>query len=168
MSKISELILVMTEYERNIPHRVGHFLKVYSYAKTIGEEEKITSADQFVLETAAVVHDIGIKPSLKKYGNSSGKNQEKEGGAAAKEILERLDFPPKVINRVVFLVEHHHTYVGVDGPDYQILLEADFLVNMFEEEMSPESIVVAYKKVFKTETGKKLCRLMYFQPDVPA
>jgi hypothetical protein len=79
---------------------------------------KISSAVQFVLVATAVVHDIGIKPSHEKYVNSSAKNQEKEGGVEAKEILERLDFPSEVIDRVVFLVEHHHTYVGVDGPDY--------------------------------------------------
>ena len=27
---------------------------------------------------------------------------------------------------------HHHTYTGVDGIDYQILLEADYLVNADE------------------------------------
>ncbi|MDR1580195.1 MAG: hypothetical protein LBS35_07545 [Synergistaceae bacterium] len=52
-------------------------------------------------------------------------------------MLGRLGFSPDITERVVYLVEHHHTYSDVDGPDYQILLEADFLVNMHEEEMPP-------------------------------
>jgi HD superfamily phosphodiesterase len=151
----------MTEYEQGVPSRVGHFLKVYGYAKTIGEAEGLSPETRFTLETTAIVHDIGIKPSLAKYGNSGGKNQEREGGAVARETLQKLGFQPEVIDRVVFLGERHHTYVGVDGLDYQILLEADFLVNMLEEEMSKEAIKSAYTKIFKTETGKRLCQLMY-------
>lgn len=45
-----------------------------------------------ILEAAAYVHDIGIKPAEKKYGSCGGKLQEQEGPAAAKEILERLGF----------------------------------------------------------------------------
>jgi len=58
-------------------------------------------------------------------------------------------------------VEHHNTYTGVDGLDWQTLLEADFLVNMLEEEMSVETIKSAYDKVFKTKTGRRLCEEMY-------
>ncbi|MDR3135702.1 MAG: HD domain-containing protein [Deltaproteobacteria bacterium] len=161
MSKQSELIVAMTEYERNVPHRVGHFLKVYGYAKAIGETEGLPEGTQFALETAAIVHDIGIKPSLEKYGNSLGKNQEREGGAVARQLLVSLGLAPAVIDRVVYLVERHHTYVGVDGLDYQILLEADFLVNMLEEGMTKEAIQAAYDNVFETDTGKRICRLMY-------
>jgi hypothetical protein len=37
MNKQALLIKAMIEYERGVPCRVGHFLKVYGYAKTIGE-----------------------------------------------------------------------------------------------------------------------------------
>lgn len=161
MTKQAELILAMSEWERGVPHRVGHFLKVHGFAKTIGEAEGLGPGTLMTLETAALVHDIGIKASLAKYGNSGGKNQEREGAPAARETLEKLGYPAEVVDRVAFLVGRHHTYVGVDGPDYQILLEADFLVNMLEEEMSKEAIKSAYDKVFKTETGKRLCRLLY-------
>ena len=30
------------------------------------------------------------------------------------------------IERVKYLVGHHHTYDNIDGLDYQILIEADF------------------------------------------
>jgi HD superfamily phosphodiesterase len=161
MSKLSRLIDAMTEYERGVPHRVGHFLKVHDYAKTIGELEGLREDVLFMLEAAAIVHDIGIKPSLVKYDSSAGKYQEREGGAPAREMLDRLGFAPEVIERVVFLVEHHHTYTGVDGLDYQILLEADFLVNMHEEEMSRTAIDATYRNVFKTATGKRFCERLF-------
>jgi HD superfamily phosphodiesterase len=151
----------MIEYEGKNPHRVGHFLKVYGYAKTIGELEGLPPETQFILETASIVHDIGIKQSLLKYGCSIGSYQEKEGVVPAKEMLKSLKFADDVIERVCFLIAHHHTYSKVDGLDYQILLEADFLVNMLEEEMSQEAILSAFIKIFKTEAGKRFCKQLY-------
>ena len=43
------------------------FLKVYSYAKTIGEMENLDEKMQEILEVTAVLHDIGIKVSEEKY-----------------------------------------------------------------------------------------------------
>jgi len=161
MDKHANLIAAMVEYENGVPHRIHHFLKVYGFAKTIGELENLDEGSRFILETAAIVHDIGIKPALEKYGSSAGKYQEELGGSPARNLLGRLDFDEMVIDRVVFLVEHHHTYTGVDGLDWQMLLESDFLVNMLEEEMTAEAIKSVYDKVFKTETGRRLCGEMY-------
>jgi hypothetical protein len=163
MDKLTQLIDAMAEYEKGVPHRVGHFLKVHGYAKTIGELECLPEETQHTLETAAIVHDVGIKPSLEKYGSSAGKYQEREGGAVAREMLCELGFDENVIERVVFLVEHHHTYTDVNGPDYQILLEADFLVNMHEGGMSADAIQSAYRDVFKTAAGKRFCERLYLQ-----
>jgi HD superfamily phosphodiesterase len=161
VNKLAELIQAMTEYESGVPHRAQHFLKVYGYAKTIGELEGLPPGLQFILETAAIVHDIGIKPSLEKYGSSAGKHQEELGPAIAQGLLNQLNFDPAVTRRVCFLVGHHHTYTAIDGLDYQILVEADFLVNMLEEEMTEAAIQSVYHKVFKTQSGKRLCRTMY-------
>ena len=57
-----------------------------------------------------------------------------------------------------YLIAHHHTYNNIDGIDYQILVEADFLVNMCEDELSEEALQNAYRNIFRTETGKKICR----------
>ena len=67
--------------------------------------------------------------------------------------------------RVCYLIAHHHTYTDVDGMDYRILLEADFLVNCFEEKMSREAALSALRKVFRTETGKTLMKTMFDLPD---
>lgn len=156
-----ELLLSMMDYEKGCPSRIQHFVKVRAFGRTIGLMERLPPKELFTLEAAALVHDIGIKPSLVKYKSSAGRYQEELGPPLAEEMLQRLGYPEDVIKRVSFLVGHHHTYVGIDGPDYQILVEADFLVNMLEEEMSPEAIASVYRKVFKTEGGKRLCRSMF-------
>ena len=56
---------------------------------------------------------------------------------------------------------HHHTYTGVDGADYRILLEADFLVNGYEEKMSRKALTHGLSAVFETETGKRLLKTMF-------
>ena len=45
-----------------------------------------------ILEAAAYVHDIGIKVAEEKYGKCTGKLQEQEGPAVAREMLEKLGF----------------------------------------------------------------------------
>ena len=69
------------EYYAGDPKRVQHFLKVYEFAKLIGESESLETETMHILRTAAIVHDIGIKISEEKYGSSNGKYQEKEGPA---------------------------------------------------------------------------------------
>lgn len=53
---------------------------------------------------------------------------------------------------------HHHTYTDIQGLDYQILVEADFLVNLYEKDEGVEAQRAAYEKIFRTETGRQLCR----------
>ena len=53
-----------------------------------------------ILETAAYVHDIGIKISEEKYNSSAGKYQEIEGPPIAEEMLTKLGYDKHVIERV--------------------------------------------------------------------
>ena len=85
--------------------------------------------------------------------------------AAAREMLTALGFQERVIRRVEYLVGHHHTYKDIDGLDYQILVEADFLVNYFEDGLDKEHIKKSAEKIFKTETGKKISKRHVFPGD---
>ena len=143
------------------PMRIQHFCKVHSYAKLIAECEKVDKETLFVLEAAALTHDIGIHLCEEKYGDCSGKLQEKEGPAIAARLLGELKFEKQVSERVQYLIAHHHTYHNIDGLDYQILVEADFLVNLFEDNLSKEAALNAYQNIFKTETGKRICKEMF-------
>lgn len=161
MQRTETLIKEMICYYSGDAKRIQHFIKVHSFAKTIGLLEKLDKETLYILETAALVHDIGIKLCEEKYGECDGKLQELEGPAVARELLQELGYDEKVMDRVCFLVAHHHTYDKVDRMDYQILIEADYLVNMYEERLGKESIEVAFRKIFKTPSGRFLCRQMY-------
>lgn len=155
------IISAMTEYYKGDPKRVNHFMKVYAFAKAIGEEENLDSKTLEILEIAAIVHDIGIKKSEEKYNSSAGKYQEKEGPAEAEKLLSILNIDKEIIDRVSFLVGHHHTYNNISGMDYQILVEADFIVNIYEDNESPDSIKNIYNTIFKTKAGKRYIENMF-------
>lgn len=161
MSKLSELIMEMIRYYKGDAKRIQHFLKVHSFSKMIGESEVLKSDMQEVLEISAIVHDIGIKVSEEKYGSCNGKYQEQEGPSIAREMLKSLGYEESIIDRVCYLVGHHHTYNNIEGIDYQILVEADFLVNFYEDESDRETIKTTYNKIFRTNTGKTICREMF-------
>ena len=158
---ISSLIDEMIAYDKGDPRRIQHFMKVHDFARTIGQLEGLDEDTLYILESAAVVHDIGIHVCEEKYGSCEGKLQEKEGPALAKELLERLGYKQEVIDRVCYLVGHHHTYTNIDGVDYQILVEADFLVNLYEDAVSLDAVRKAYENIFQTESGRKICRNMF-------
>ena len=65
------------------------------------------------------------------------------------------------IDRVAFLVGHHHTLIGIDNADYQILLEADYIVNASENGYGKESIRGFLSKTAKTDHGIKLIRQLF-------
>lgn len=140
---------------------IQHFTKVHSYAKLIAESEGLDPHAVEVLEAAALVHDIGIPLCNQKYGRHPGPLQEKEGPPLAREMLSRLDFTPEEIDRVCTLVGEHHTLDPIDGIDHQILLEADFIVNSFENEFSRDTLYHTWRKIFATETGKWIYATMF-------
>lgn len=159
--KISDLIIKTADYFGGDPKRINHFMKVYSYAVTIAEGENVNDRLRFIIETAAVVHDVGIKPAEQKYHSSAGKYQELLGPQEAEKLLYELNCPQDVAERVKYLVAHHHTYDNADGIDYRILIESDFLTNAYEDGLSKESIVSARDKIFRTDTGIKLLNVSY-------
>ncbi|NPV93451.1 MAG: HD domain-containing protein [Firmicutes bacterium] len=165
MNRVNNLILEMIEFDAGEPELIQHFIKVRQFAQLIGDLENVSPDNMEVIEAAAVVHDIGIKVCMEKYEKCDGRLQEQEGPVFAEELLNRLGFKPEVIERVSYLVAHHHTYSNIDGIDYQILVEADFLVNLYENQSSQETIQKTYNRIFKTESGRKLCSQMFMIKD---
>lgn len=157
-----QLILKMIEFDKGDPKRIQHFTKVYEYAHMIGTLEGLDEHTQKILDISAILHDIGIHSGEEKYGRCDGKIQEMEGPSYARELLKDFkEVTENEVDRVCYLIGHHHTYNDVDGLDYQILLEADFLVNAYEDSLSKESIHNFMEKVFKTKTGKEMLDIMY-------
>lgn len=158
---ISKIMKKMIEYSNGNLHDINHFMKVYTYAKTIGECEKLDNETQAVLEVAAIVHDIACPLCREKYGNANWKYQEIEGMILTKEFLKDMELSEEFVGRVVYLVGHHHTLSEINGLDYQVLIEADYLVNADEQCHSKENILQMKQKYFRTSTGIQLLESMY-------
>ncbi|MDY3692704.1 MAG: phosphohydrolase [Dysosmobacter sp.] len=158
---LAPILNAMIAYDAGDPKRIHHFLKVHAFARLIGLGEGLDPDTQFILEIASVVHDIGIHRAEALYGSSGGKYQEALGPAEAEALLTPLGLSRQVIERVMYLVGHHHTYTDIEGMDYQILVEADFLVNLYEDNEPPAARKRAYEAIFRTATGKQLCRQLY-------
>lgn len=161
MSDIGQVLDAMIDYFESDVRRVGHLLKVYGFAKAIGQQEGLPAAEQNILEIAALMHDIGIKNSEMKYNSAAGNYQEIEGPPEAQKMLAILGFDTRLIERVCWLIAHHHTYGDIKERDYQILIEADFLVNAYEDNLTAASIHSIKEKLFRTKTGIKYLDTLY-------
>ena len=158
----SKLIQKAIAFDHGDAKRIQHFLKVHAFAALIGHLENIPQETQDLLEAAAILHDIGIHAAEEKHHSTAGKYQELEGPAIARDLLEGFEAcNADFIDRVCFLIAHHHTYNVVDSVDYQILLEADFLVNAYEDQLSPQAILSFRDKVFRTPAGIALLNTTY-------
>ena len=165
MADIAHIMKAMIQYYEKDPKRINHFVKVYGYAKTIGELEGLDEITQTILEISAITHDIGIKKSEEKHKSSAGKYQQIEGPVEAEKLLGSLDVNEKIINRCCWLIANHHTYDNIKEIDHQILIEADFLVNIHEEGMSKEAIEKVQAKIFKTDAGKYFLENLFLKED---
>ena len=146
-------------------HDVAHFLKVWALARTIGELEGLDARTQEVLELAAVVHDIACPLCREKYGNTDGKNQERESAALVEAFFADLPVDAATVARIAWLAAHHHTYTDVDGADHRILLEADFLVNADEGSVGRAAIARMRERVFRTKSGTRLLDAIYLRTE---
>jgi HD superfamily phosphodiesterase len=158
---IAKVALALMQKNCGDTRRIEHSLKVFAYAQQLGAAESLDDKTLVNLELSALLHDIGIHVSERKYGTSSGYHQEIEGPPVAREILTNLNFEPEVIERVCYIISRHHTYSAVDGIDFQLLVEADFLVNSTEDQLTDRQINNFAKNVFKSESGFTCLKLLF-------
>ena len=158
---IAEIMKKMIADSHGSLHDIDHFIKVHSYAKTIVELEGVDADTLFILEAAAIVHDIACPGLRERFGRCDGKAQEREGMPLARELLAEFKLAPAQLDRIVFLVGHHHTPDEVDGIDYRILLEADYIVNAGESGCSRENIKNARDRLFETDAGREILADIY-------
>lgn len=142
-------------------HDIDHFIRVWTYAKTIGELEGLDLHTQTIVEIAAIIHDIACPLCRMKYGNTNGKYQEKEGMILAKQFLADFDLSIEDEERIVYLVGHHHTFDQIDGIDYQILVEADYIANASENGYSQRNIDNFMQRIMKTESAKRIVQSIF-------
>ena len=123
---VSSAIEKMIAFYQGNLHDINHFLKVWAFAKTIGEQEGLDDQTQLTLELAAVVHDIACPLCRQKYGNANGKYQELESPPLVEGFFADMPVERDMAERISWLVAHHHTYTHVDGLYYQILWKRIF------------------------------------------
>ena len=121
--QIADITKKMIAYSEGNTHDINHFLKVWSFARTIG--------------------------------------QEKEGMPLAEAFLKDCGLSPEDNARIVYLVGHHHTLEDIRGMDYQILIEADYIVNADESHYSIENIRHFREQIFRTQAGKAILDSIY-------
>ncbi len=158
---ISDLTKKMIAYSEGNLTDIHHFMKVYAFSTIIAKGEGVDKDTLDIVEAVAILHDIACPLCRKKYSCVDGKYQELEGPALIRDFLKDSDYSQEFIERIAYLVGHHHTLTDIDGIDYQILIEADYFVNSHEMNLDIENIRNMYNKVFRTTTGRKLLSDMY-------
>lgn len=158
---IPQIMEKMIAFSDGNLHDIDHFIRVWTYADTIGRLEDLDAGTQLILEAAAVTHDIACPLCREKYGNTNGKYQEKEGAPLVREFLADTGMTDAQIERAAFLVGHHHTLDGIEGVDWQILVEADYIANAAEKGYSRQNIENFKNKVMKTESGKRILSAVF-------
>ena len=158
---VSQIINKMIVFSEGNIHDIDHFIRVWTYAKTIAELEQLDSETQYILEVAAITHDIACPLCREKYGNTNGKYQEEEGVPMVEAFLNDAGMSVYQMERIKYLVGHHHTLSGIDGIDYQILVEADYIANASENGYDRKNIDSFLNRIVKTSTGKQLIKSMF-------
>ncbi len=155
----------MREYFKGDIDRIEHALRVLHHAEEIimGDNLTQTYPDgymQQVIVLASIYHDIGIPEAFRKYNSAIPEYQELEGPPIARELLHRLNIRPDIVERVCYIIGHHHTRDKIDGQDFQVLWEADFLVNTADGliKLNNDTFEQILDDNFKTSTGKTLLR----------
>jgi len=150
-----ELISEMKKVFAADDKRINHALAVLGYAEKIQAAEH---GDSFVVEAAAILHDIGIGKAERKYGSSAGKYQEIEGPPIAKEILRRLEIASDPVEHICRIIANHHSARNIDTAEFRIIWDADWLVNLqagFPDLSNAEKAKMA-EIIFKTSKGREI------------
>lgn len=110
--------------------RITHALEVLKQAERIADD--VPDCDREIVIAAALLHDVGIKPSEALLGYNNGKTQEQYGPPVAADLLAAIGFPPEKTARVCEIVGNHHSRSRYDYVELKILKEADRIVNKQE------------------------------------
>ena len=65
------------------------------------------------------------------------------------------------MNRVTYLVGHHHSPEQINGIDYQILIKADYIVNASENGCGQQAIRSFMEHTMKTAAGIRLTKTVF-------
>lgn len=153
----------MSDYLRDDQPRIDHILRVLRFAEAIMDGEGVSERLDKVVTAAAIFHDIGIKEAKRKHGSPDWRFQEIEGPSIAREILQALGEDEGFIERVCYIVGNHHSADKVNGLDFRIVWEADWLVNLKKVAQGADAdrLKTLIDENFRTRTGTALAEKVY-------
>ncbi len=165
----TELTAAMKDYFGPRPDLVEHTLQVTAFAEQllgrIKAKDEGVNAD--VVVAAALMHDIGIPEAERQHGSAAGHYQEQEGPPIARRLMESLQLDPDLITEVCEIVAHHHSPGVVQTPNFAILYDADWLVNLPNqyERMGMNRVPeAAIAKRYLTDAGRSLAKELFLKP----
>lgn len=126
-----KIVKLLVDFFDNDFRRITHALDVMKHAEIIMEKKE--NSDYEIVIAAALLHDVGIKPSEEKLGFNNGKTQEEYGPPIAETLLKSIDFEIDKIEKVCHIISNHHSISRYDYVELQILKDADKIVNRLEE-----------------------------------
>jgi hypothetical protein len=140
-------------------------MAVLGYAESILDSS--TGVCSLVVRAAAILHDIGIQAAEQKHGSSAGRYQEIEGPPIAREILEDMSIDAQTTDHVCRIVANHHSARDIDTPEFRIIWDADWLVNIPDEydTSDSKSISELIDKVFKTPKGRTIAQELFLRKE---
>ena len=145
--------------------RIDHALAVLEYAEQILQANPDVSG--LVVRAAAILHDIGIPEAARKHGSTVGKYQELEGPPVARRILTDMKVDGAIIDHACRIIANHHSAKDIDTPEFRIIWDADWLVNIPDEydTSGSKSISELIDKVFKTPKGRTIAQELFLRKE---
>jgi len=140
--------------------RIDHALNVLDWAERILSG---TPASARIVVAAAILHDIGIPAAEREHGSSAAEWQELEGPPIAERILRAHDADDATISHVCEIIANHHSDGGIDTPEFRIIWDADWLVNIASRirHADADERHRMIQRTFKTPRGEELARETY-------
>lgn len=155
----------------------NHALKVLTFAEQIYKAEQVYKADHtiyqdekegdetFIYEVivlTSIFHDIGSFEVEKKYKSVQPQFIMSEAPIIARKIMKQMSIRPDILERVCYILSNYYTRSEIDGLDFQIIWEADLLVDIQEGTLTiKEGSVQELGENFKTNTGIRLLENWY-------
>lgn len=135
--------------------QIAHTLCVHQYTRLLALGEGYDPHRIELLETAALLHDIGCTDAKRKYGNSLPVNQQREGARIAAEwLVHDPSLAPADAQWIVGVVGSHHNALKAAELGFETLFEADLIVNLFEGYYPVEKAPVYYRNMVRTVSGR--------------
>jgi putative nucleotidyltransferase with HDIG domain len=152
MSVRQKLLRFLKEHFGDDKKRIDHAKKVLALAEDILKSE---GGDPHIVIPAAILHDVGIR-------ENEG-DHERAGADIARGLLFKLGFQKDHIDEICDIILHHHSKEKAGGKNFEVLYDADRVVNLEDEinDQNKRNIEVKIDSSFLTSSGKELARKKY-------